>query len=114
MNVDRLLTRPVEVSTPTDGAVDEYGTPTAGASSTVTVDGYVEQTSTTEVTEGQQTAPGRWWAALPTGTAVTARSRLTIVDSGQTFEVVGEPATRWNPRLRRNEFVRVELASVTA
>lgn len=113
MNVGRLLTRPVQVVTPAVGVVDEYGDPQPGAPSTVTVDGYVEQTSTFERTEGQQTASGQWWAALPVGVAVTARSTLYVLDSGQRFEVVGEPATKWNPVKLRNEYIRVELATVT-
>lgn len=114
MNVDRLLTRPVVISTPTAGIVGVDGEFTPGAPATLTVDAYVEQSSTRERTDGQQTASGQWWAAVPVGTAVAATSSLTIVDSGQVFQVTGEPATRWNPRLERNEFVRLELTTDTA
>lgn len=113
MNVSRLLTRPVQVSTPTAGTVDEYGNAAPGTPTTVTVNGYVEQTSSQERTDGQQTVAGQWWAALPIGTAVVPTSKLYVPDSGQTFEVTGAPATKWNPVLRRNEFVRVELSTDT-
>lgn len=113
MNLSTLLTRPVTVSTPTDGEVDEYGEPTAGTPTSVTVNGYVEQKTTREITDGQQTAQGEWWAALPTGTAVDATSTLTIVDSGQTFHIAGEPETKWNPWTQTVEFIRVELETET-
>jgi len=114
MNVARMLTRSVVIATPVGGAVDAYGDASVGTPISQTVDAYVEQTSTTERTDGQQTASGQWWAAVPVGTSVAATSSLTIVDSGQVFQVTGEPATRWNPRLRRNEFIRLELTTDTA
>jgi hypothetical protein len=114
VNLATLLTRPLEVSTPGEPTEDpDYGTPVPGEPTTVTVLGYVEQVGTTEETVGQQTAPGTWWAALPAGTAVAATSTVAIPDSGQTFEVIGEPATRWSPWRERVEFVRVELRSHT-
>lgn len=114
MNLSTLLTRPVTVTTPGEGDVDEYGNPTPTAGTSVTVNGYVEQKTTREITDGQQTAQGDWWAALPTGTAVAATSTLTIVDSGQTFQVAGEPETKWNPWTQTVEFIRVELETETA
>lgn len=109
-----MLTRPVVVSTPTAGITDEYGDAVPGAATSVTVNGYVEQTSTQERTDGQQTASGQWWAALPIGTAVSATSKLYVPDSDQHFDVAGVPALKWNPWKRRNEFIRVKLELDTA
>lgn len=114
MNLARMMNRPVGISTPGVGSVGTDGEWTDGTAVETVELGYVEQTSTQEVTDGQQTAAGTWWAALPVGTAATPTSTLTIIDTGQRFEVVGEIAARWSFRYRRNEFVRVELASVTA
>lgn len=115
MNLARLLTRPLVVYTPTTGTSrNEYGRLEPGAATSVTVNGYIEPANTSEVDVGQQTAPARWWAALPAGTAVAPTSRITVPDSGQSFEVDGAVEQKWNPRRRRIEFVRVELAEVTA
>lgn len=114
MNLTGMLTRPLEVTTPAEGGIGADGEWDPGAPTTVAVDGYVEQVSTTEVTVGQQTAPATWWAALPVGTPVTAESSLRIIDSDQRFVVAGDPAHRWNPWDRAEEFIRVELETVTA
>jgi hypothetical protein len=121
VNLASLMTRQLEVTTPGDPLtdddgplVDDRGRPTFAEPSTVTVLGYLEQTGTSEITVGQQTAPSTWWAALPAGTPVKATSTLRAVDTDQRFEVTGEPAPKWNPWDQRTEFVRIELAAITA
>lgn len=123
-----MMTRLVVITTPGEPLTDEddnpvtigYGEPVMGEPTVITLDpaagpaAYLEQASTTEITVGQQTAPGTWWAGLPTGTPVKETSSLHFPDSGQTFQVAGEPADRWNPWERRVEFVRVELSTETA
>lgn len=119
-----MLTRPLKVKHPGQPEVDgsgqgqpvlgPYGRPLLGEPSSVDVLGHLEQTSTDEETVGQQTAGVIAWAALPTGTPVTATSTVIDLVTGIRYEVIGEPDPKWNPWDKRFEYIRVELGKSTS
>lgn len=109
MSVAHLLTEPLSISRPTEGAVDDYGNPSSTFGTVETVQGRLEQRSSQERTNDQNVVSSDWVAFLPPETVVYATDR--IVDQyARTFEVVGAPAMRSTPS--RDVLVEVSLRYV--
>ncbi len=95
MSVELLMTRVVTIQRRDGGAKDKYGNEIPYTSSTVTVQGHIEQTSEQEITLDRETYISEWRIFLPAGTEIDGKDRV-IVD-GQTFEIIGPPAHPWRP-----------------
>jgi hypothetical protein len=92
-----LLTEPVSVLTASDGAADEFNSPSTTYSAGTEYLGRLEQRSAQEVTDGRDTMVSDWVLYLPPDATVVGRDR--VVDMyGRTFEVVGPPIMQRSPR----------------
>jgi hypothetical protein len=69
--------------------------------------GYLEQTQRTEpVAEGELSVT-TWLLVLPAGTDV--RTGDAVIEGGVIYEVIGDPASPWNPRTRLHGQVEATL-----
>lgn len=95
----RLLNQPLTIERRSAITTDEFNNEVAGAESTVTTTGYVEQTTATEITVDRETYVTDWLVVLFADVQVDASDH--ILYAGGTLKVVGKPHRVWNPRLRR-------------
>ena len=84
-----LLPQTIAISTYSETAAGPRGVPTPTWTPQAAIRGRLQQTGSTEVTEGQQTTVTDWVLFLPGGTQVKSKDRV-VVDS-QKYEVVGAP-----------------------
>jgi hypothetical protein len=113
MSLSALLKQPLSVQhfAPT-GAHDDYGNEiVAQVGSPTTVNGYLEQTEEREITLNRETYITDWLAILPAGTVIDGNDRITF--GGATYEVIGPPDRKWNPRLGAESHVEAHLRVVT-
>jgi head-tail adaptor len=109
VSVASLLTQELTISRPTEGAADAYGNPTSTWAEVATVLGRLEQRSSQERTDDQDTVSSDWVAFLPPETVVYATDRITD-EYARTFEIAGAPAMVSAPR--RDIYVEVSLRYV--
>lgn len=100
-----MLTETVEIVRRSPGATDEFGDPASSETSRSTVSGRLEQTDSTEVTAGRDTALSNWRLFLAPGTTVDSTDQ--VVAGGRTFEVVGPPDELKTPRGAHHTVVRL-------
>jgi hypothetical protein len=105
-----LLTQPLTVQHRSATSKDEYGNDVITTTSTVGINGYVEQTDAQEVTVDRETYQTDWLVVLPAGTPVDGSDR--IVHGDRTFEVVGRPHEVWNPRTRSVHHIKARAREV--
>jgi hypothetical protein len=111
MSLANLLNQPLSLQRVTASTVDEYGNAVTGAyGAPVTVLGFLEQTASTEIQVDRDTIITEWQCFLPTGTVIGPLDRISY--QGQTFEVIGSPASWWNPRTQVESHFIVALRTV--
>ena len=111
MSLSNLLLQPLSLQRVAASTTDEYGNAvTGGYGSPVTVLGYLEQVSSTETQVDRDTIVTEWKCFLPTGTVIGPLDRITY--NSQTFEVIGSPASWWNPRTQVESHFTVALRTV--
>jgi len=111
MSLAKLLNQPLSLQRITASTTDPYGNViTGGFGAPVTVLGFLEQVSSTETQVDRDTTVTEWKCFLPTGTVIGPLDRITF--QGQTFEVIGSPASWWNPRTQTESHFTVALRTV--
>lgn len=107
MSFDSLLTQTAIIKhRAQSGTADAYNTP-AWVESATTAPTYVSSPSATEVGPA---AVGMHRALFAPDVAIDADD-LIVVD-GTTYEVVGIPRKKWNPRAALSHHITVELVEV--
>jgi hypothetical protein len=111
MSLDRLLNQPLSLQRVAPGNLDAYGNVVgSNFGDPVIVYGFLEQVSTLETEVDRDTTVTQWKAFLPNGTVIGPLDRISY--NGATFEVIGAPATWYNPRIKLNSHLTVALRSV--
>lgn len=113
------LTRPVDVRTRADGAVDEYNNPTHTYGAWTSYLGELQQSSSSEQTVNRDTAISDWLLWLPPDAVIDSDSQVRV--DGQVgpdgvqvvFEVVGAPESVWHPWARRVDHIYARVKVVT-
>ena len=108
MALTRLMRQPVTVHRRSPGAADVRGNAALAVDSTYDVLGYFEQTEATEVMDGRDTATATALVVLPAGSPL-GHLDLVDVDGRGMWEVIGEPARPFNPRLNGESHVEARL-----
>lgn len=90
--IDRLLRRPLVIHQRGDPWTDAYGVTHPGAWVPTPTLGYVEQTTTKDVTVGGQVVSADWLLLVGPGTSITAWDRVEVPDMNGLFEVIGLPS----------------------
>lgn len=111
MALTRLLDQALTIRRRQAGALDEHGNEVTETVSSTTVDGYLEQTAETELVVDRETYTSDWLCVLPASTDIDAGDQ--VVFGGATFEVLGPPARRWNPRTAATSHVECRLRATT-
>lgn len=106
-----LLNQPLTIERRGAIVKDDYGNEVPGTTSTVTTEGYVEQTKATEITVDRETYVTDWLVFLLADVVVDASDRILYGSS--TLQVVGSPHRVWNPRTRRTDHVEARCVEVT-
>lgn len=88
----------------------EYHMPAETWGAAVAYRGYLEHTSSQEITDDRDTRVSDWLVVLPATAALTALDR--VQEGGRTFEVVGAPERVYNPRTGVTSHVEARLRLV--
>lgn len=104
-----LFNQPLTIRRTVAG-VDEYGNEVRTPGQPTQMLGYLEQSSSVEHVDDRDMVVTSWRLFLPADAQIDA---LDVVEfEGNTWQVVGNPDRKWNPRTRRAEYVRAELTAV--
>ena len=106
MSLAKLLNQSLTLTT-TGTTVDEYGDTILAGGSSVTVQGYLEQTMTGEEMVDRDTLTQEWECYLPADTVVTGYDRIAY--NGTTFQVLGAPWSVHNPRTGLVSHIKLKL-----
>lgn len=108
MSLARLMCQPLTVQAMGPASQDIYGDWIPGAlGAPVAVKGYIEQTSSVELTLNRDTTVTTWVAYLPSSTVITALSVINY--GGQKFQVDGSPWQVFNPRTKATDHIECKL-----
>ena len=112
MSLARLMSQPLTVQAVGPSTQDVYGTWVPGPiGAPVAVNGYLEETLTTEFLVNRDTTVTHWKAYLPAGTAITPSSYVNF--NAQKFQVDGAPWLVFNPRTKATDHIECKLTVVT-
>jgi len=112
MTVTALMTATVTITSRsyTEGTLDEYGNEIA-TETNVTVDAYLQQLAGSE-REGY-VPEATDLLIVPAGTAIQANDLVYDVASHE-YQVLGPPASVWNPRSRQVHHIEATLRRVVS
>lgn len=92
-----LLNRPCTITRRTQsGDVDAYGDAVDGTATASTVC-ELQQRQRSEL-PGVEVSDTTWLLILPAGTDIDTGDKVTVTDTGEAFEMVGDPWPARNPR----------------
>lgn len=110
MTLDRMLRQQVTIERRSAGTTDAYGNQVATTSATKTLLAYLQPTATTEVLVDRETYLSDHLLVLPPDTEIDGSDR--VVHDGRTYELVGPPMRRFNPRTRSEHHLECNLRLV--
>lgn len=88
----------------------EYHMPAESWGAAVVYKGYLEHTTSQEITEDRDTFVSDWLVVLPVTAAINGKDR--VQEGGRTFEVVGKPEQVFNPRVGAVSHIEARLRLV--
>ncbi|MEO6116009.1 MAG: hypothetical protein ABIP33_06455 [Pseudolysinimonas sp.] len=109
--IGHLLNEPLTISTLGGSVKDGYGDELLAAQGApANAVGYLEQVTTIEHVDDRDTTVSKWVVYLPAGTAI---GRLDVITfQGQSFQVDGAPALKWNPRTQQVDHIECDLVVI--
>jgi hypothetical protein len=96
MAIEDLMQIPVVIVSPVLGELDEYNTPDESALSRRQYDGWLTQTTATELRGDRQTEVIQDVLFLPGDAVVEATDRIEV--DGKTYEIIAEPLRARRPQ----------------
>lgn len=109
MSLNKLLNQPLTLHKNAT-TLDEYGNHVNVDGSTITILGYLEQSTSVENLEDRDTVVTSWMAYFPADTDVNAFDRISF--NSQLFEVDGTPWSVYNPRVGSVSHIQAQLKVV--
>lgn len=96
MSIERLLTQTVTIVRRSFDAVDQYGSPQPGSTTSAVWPARLESLTSTETIRDRDVVVADWRVFLPAAAQIGPFDQ--VVESDRTFEVWGDPIERRAPR----------------